>query len=145
DMFNLLKEKYSGFTRERVIVNYLLKSHSGVNNNDYKWCLEQALMLVKTKEYKSYLKQQLSVIKAGAEAYDFILPSEDNIPISLSGLKGKVVLIDFWFTGCAACKVLAKVLEEEVIPMYNSTAVAFISIGLDKDKSQWLKSLKGGG
>ena len=38
-------------------------------------------------------------------ANDFSLPGRDGKPVRLSGLKGKVVLLDFWATWCTGCKV----------------------------------------
>ena len=84
-------------------------------------------------------------ISKGVAAYDFELPSVEDKLVSLQSLRGKVVLVDFWFTGCSACKAFAGSLEKAVIPQYSDTSVAFVSICLDKDKNKWLKSVDQGG
>jgi len=41
----------------------------------------------------------------GNMATDFTLPSLDKDPVTLSDLRGKVVMINFWTTWCHACEV----------------------------------------
>ncbi len=145
ELYNLLSEQYAGFIRDRVLTSYLLRGHTGIDNKEYQTCLQKAIMVNGSPVYRGYLKQQLERTTIGAPAYNFSLPGIDGKLVSLSELKGKVILVDFWFTGCSACKVLAESLEKNVIPGFSSSEVAFVSICLDKDKSQWLNSLKKGG
>ena len=42
-------------------------------------------------------------IVAGQEAPDFTLPSLDGSPLSLSSLRGKYVILDFWGSWCSWC------------------------------------------
>lgn len=63
----------------------------------------------------------------------------------LHDFKGKVVFIDFWFTGCKACMLyhenfLAPVMEE----YKNNRDIVFLTVNIDDTRERWLRSLKGG-
>jgi peroxiredoxin len=64
-------------------------------------------------------------------APDFDVKTIDGKTLKLPDLKGKVVVLNFWFIGCAPCRVempgLNKLTEE-----FNSGDVIFIGFALDK-------------
>ncbi|MCK7559451.1 TlpA family protein disulfide reductase [Chitinophaga sedimenti] len=69
----------------------------------------------------------------------------DNRRVTLDGMKGKVVFVDFWFTGCGPCKMFyqkcLKLLEEK----YKSRKdIVFVKISVDRSKENWLKSVESG-
>jgi cytochrome oxidase Cu insertion factor (SCO1/SenC/PrrC family) len=94
--------------------------------------------------HRYYIEQQLMKFSQQSEAYNFSLPDVNGNYISLKDLKGKAVLIDFWFTGCTACISFHKVLEKNIVPFYKDADVVFVTIGLDTEKEKWLKSVKTG-
>ena len=66
----------------------------------------------------------------------FSFTTLDGKNVSMDGLAGKVVLIDFWATWCGPCR--------EALPHIRSIAKKFdgqpfvvISISLDKDEAKW--------
>jgi peroxiredoxin len=67
-------------------------------------------------------------------APDFTVKTLDGKEIRLSDLKGKVVILNFWFVGCAPCKVempgLNKLTEE-----FAGQDIVFIGFALDKADS----------
>ena len=60
--------------------------------------------------------------------------------IELSDFTGKVVVLDFYFTGCRACKVLAPIMEKLEYE-FKGKQVIFIAISIDRNKSTWLSSV----
>jgi len=67
-------------------------------------------------------------------APDFTVKTLDGKEIRLSDLRGKVVILNFWFVGCAPCKVempgLNKLTEE-----FAGQDIVFIGFALDKADS----------
>lgn len=81
--------------------------------------------------------------KPGGVASDFTYPDKDGKMVSLSGQKGKVVLVDVWATWCGPCKKeipSLKQLEKEM----HGTDVVIMSVSVDeaKDKDKWLKMIQ---
>ena len=144
DMVMLIEKKYKGILRDRLFTYYLLSPMIGVDDQEYEYCLKRSLAAMKSPVYKKYLEAQLTNLSEGSIAYNFSLPDSSGLYVSLSDFKGKIVLIDFWFTGCSSCIKLAKILEKEVIPRFNDSTVKFVSICLDEDKSSWIKSINRG-
>jgi len=66
---------------------------------------------------------------AGQMAKDFTAYDIDGNKVSLKSLKGKIVVLNFWFTQCRPCIVEMPKLNE-LVKKYND--VIFISITFDK-------------
>lgn len=76
----------------------------------------------------------------GKPAPDFSLPSPGGKQISLSKLKGKVVLLDFWASWCRPCRMA----NPEVVDLYNkmkAKGFTVMSVSLDKDKAAWEQAI----
>ncbi len=56
-------------------------------------------------------------------------------PISIKGLKGKVVVLDFWATWCGPC-VAEMPKMKELYARYHDQGVEFIGVSLDQPKEQ---------
>ena len=61
---------------------------------------------------------------------DFTLLDLDNNEVSLSDFKGKIVVINFWATGCPPCRAELPDFVE-VYNEYKDKNVQFIGVGLD--------------
>ena len=78
-------------------------------------------------------------------AYDFTLQDEQGKIVKLSDFKGKVIVMDFWFTGCINCMNFYHIsLSDAEQHFAHNPSVVFVSICIDKDKTVWLKSLERG-
>jgi thiol-disulfide isomerase/thioredoxin len=83
---------------------------------------------------------ELTRLSVGSLAPDITLNSPDGKTISLSSLKGKVVLVDFWASWCRPCRAE----NPNVVRIYNtykSNGFEVYSVSLDKDKEAWIKAI----
>ena len=62
--------------------------------------------------------------------------------LSNASLEGKVTLVNFWATWCAACKVELVEMEEQLKPLFaeKDVQVAFVSLDKDPEKAaEWFQ------
>jgi peroxiredoxin len=80
----------------------------------------------------------------GQPAINFTQNNTEGIPVSLSSLKGKYVLIDFWASWCGPCRKESPHLVK-AYNKFKSRNFEIIAISLDDNKEKWLKAIKDDG
>ncbi|MGZ4000169.1 MAG: peroxiredoxin family protein [Mucilaginibacter sp.] len=68
----------------------------------------------------------------GVKAPDFKATTVDGKSISLSDLKGKVVVLNFWFIACAPCRAEAPSLKK-IAAQFSKDNVVFVSIARETE------------
>ena len=66
----------------------------------------------------------------------FSLTTLDEQKISMDGLAGKVVLIDFWATWCGPCREALPHMQK-IVQKFSGQPLVVLSISLDKDDGKW--------
>ena len=99
------------------------------------------LELTRKKAAEALLKKMAQArLTAGASAPDFSLSDIDGNNVTLSGLKGKTVLLDFWGTWCHACISGIPKLKQAAAKYADRLVV--VSIGCKDDKEAWLAGVE---
>jgi len=78
----------------------------------------------------------------GSKAPDFSLTTLDGKKVTLSQLKGKVVLLDFWASWCSPCRRSMPHIEE-TWAKYQKKGLMVIGVNVDKESSSAQKFLNG--
>lgn len=77
----------------------------------------------------------------GSFAPDIIMADTSGKPFSLSSLKGKYVLVDFWASWCAPCRGE----NPNVVANYNkykNKNFTILGVSLDEDRAAWVKAIQ---
>jgi peroxiredoxin len=76
-----------------------------------------------------------AALKVGAPFPDFKETDLNGKPLSISGLKGKVVLVDFWATWCGPC-ISELPHVKKAYEKYHKDGFEIVGISLDQDKAK---------
>ncbi|RZJ74603.1 MAG: TlpA family protein disulfide reductase [Flavobacterium sp.] len=79
----------------------------------------------------------------GVQSPDFSAETIDGKSVGLASLKGKVVVLNFWFIACKPCKLEVNPLNE-IVEKYKNKHIVFLSIAREKqeDLLQYLAANK---
>jgi thiol-disulfide isomerase/thioredoxin len=68
------------------------------------------------------------------EAMDFVLRKPDGSPVPLAGLKGKIIVLNFWATWCAPCRELEPLFGQIARDYVGKPEVVFLAADTDEDQ-----------
>jgi thiol-disulfide isomerase/thioredoxin len=88
-----------------------------------------------------YFRSRQPRFVAGAYAPDFQVVLSDGAPFSLSDLKGRYVLLQFWGSWCGPCRQE----NPQIVSLYNQfheKGFEVVSIGLETQEDRWRQAIK---
>lgn len=122
----------------------LISEQSARNYDQVKALVERVGKDMPDNKYIVDLKSKLenfSRIKIGEIAPDFTVQTPEGEDITLSSLRGQVVLLDFWASWCGPCRRV----NPEVVKLYNKynkDGFTVFGVSYDSKKEDWLKAIK---
>lgn len=143
DPIVLLSEMPASVLRDKILVKHLTKSVKNPGKaSEIILAFRDEVMdedmgsILDTYSQKAQLYQPLPNVR---------LWDTTGLPYDTDSLRGKVTLVDFWFTGCKACidmytNHLTKIKER----YKDNPDFQMVSVSADKSTEIWLKSIRSG-
>jgi len=122
----------------QYVLNRLASARSFTDYQDMYNTFARYFVLEDQKERAQAIAVKLADTKEGTPALPFSYPDISDKKVSLSDLKGKVVVLDIWATWCGPCKA-EEPHWEKLVESFKGKDVAFVGISVDQDKKAWDK------
>lgn len=151
DIYKKLSGAYTGVIKESLLTYYLSGLKRGdyfipvINADQFRDCLKESFIKTKTPTLKNELYALMTLSK-GADALNFKLQVDSSDrKMSLSDLKGKVILLDNWSYTCTACEEFATAFHQKVHPYFKDNPdfkVVSVMSGPSTDQNKYLRRLR---
>lgn len=140
---------YKGLPREKFILDYFGEKfvREMVFSEVTRSFLAKYYNEKSYPEYKQFMRQfeqEARKLSAGLTAPDLTLRDTEDRPFSNKMIKGKLALIDFWFTGCTGCVQMTPAMHAVEQRFAGDTNIVFIRVSIDENRQQWLNSISKG-
>lgn len=151
DIYQRLKTKYSGKVKDILLANFFSAATgfteevmNAYNQVIFDSLAREAIEMVKLPSAKKRLIEQLRLSR-GTKVPEVSFTDLKGNDVSLASLKGKVVMLDFWATGCSACARFHQWFHKEMYPMYKENKdFVYLSVNGDRTNERWNAALKTG-
>lgn len=137
ELYKSILEKHNGIIRDKAI---LLAFNTNMVYKNGKSFLETAYKKMGDNTFRTSIERLIN--NYSGSVYNYELLDQYGKSRKLSEFRGKLLVLDFWFTGCLPCLQLAKELKPIIRSYEENKNIEFISISVDKNKELWLKSVK---
>jgi thiol-disulfide isomerase/thioredoxin len=85
--------------------------------------------------------KSLRSVAPGQPAPDFTLKTPSGAMFTLSSLKGKYVLVDFWASWCGPCRAAVPQMKE-LYAKYKEKGFEIVGVANDSREKDWLKAIE---
>lgn len=137
--FPIIEKNYGGVLRDKLFA-FWISDVASVNNLKPEYASE-ALALMHTPRFIKIVNDLADAYQKGQSIIDFNFQDAKGRTVHLNDFKGKVIIVDMWFTGCEVCQKVATRLSHIEEKFKGRTDIVFISISIDRDKKKWLNSI----
>lgn len=132
----------NSFERARIILRHVVFEGDRAWRNGYvsRRDPDNPLRWNVTDEALEYIEPVTRPPGAGSQAPPFVVSTLASRSFDLTALRGEVVVLNFWFIGCAPCRAEIPELNK-LVKEYKNKRVVFLAIATD-DESQLRSFLK---
>lgn len=127
-IYGELGKRYSGLLKDALQLDILFWGNRGTKGLS-TYILDSLWNDLEQNVHDPYVikivRQRNINFLQGSEAFPFAFLDVNNRIIRLKDLKGKVVLIDVWFTGCGGCEGYGDRLKNYIYPVFRSKKMLF--------------------
>lgn len=109
-------------------------------NSSYVKVLNTDIKNIEQSANVSQLQNMMSQAQV-IGAPDFKITDRFGEQIRLSGLMGKVVILNFWVASNTECRLFQKELRD-LYDQYHSRGLEIIQIGMDTDQALWIQTIQ---
>jgi thiol-disulfide isomerase/thioredoxin len=145
--FDFMKNKNDSYISALILQRMVFersidydKADSIMNTFDESLSLTSPFTAVE-KIIENYKLSNTEAPIVGSYAPKFSGPGIDGEVISLDGIKSKYILIDFWASWCAPCRVENPGLAE-LLNVYSSDDFSILGVSLDMNLESWKKAIE---
>jgi cytochrome oxidase Cu insertion factor (SCO1/SenC/PrrC family) len=147
--YELAKKRYKGIIREEVLAFFFHYVKGVIGSIGFEPEVEEILADYYKQpgftNYKEVVREYVAEQRkkqARKRDLDFKLTDMEGNSFTKENLKGKVVVMDFWFTGCKGCAQMVPALSKVEDVFKEDTNVVFLSVSIDENKDRWLQSIR---
>ena len=147
--YNISKNKLKGVLREKMLA-FIFWDKDGILDEvglspKVDSLLQDYYNTPGFKPYKQAVKNaELKYRKKYGTTHlpSFSLTDTKGNIITEKNLIGKVIILDFWFTGCVGCIQMTPAMKKVEDHFANDSNVVFVKVSTDKDRQKWLSSIQ---
>ena len=99
------------------------------------WLLPSAQAQNNQQDMEAAIAQS-TLVKVGDMAPDFTVEMLDGSTLTLSSLKGKVELVNFWATWCPPCREELKYVQKDIVDRFAGRDFAFVAISRGEPRAK---------